>query len=1187
MINKNILIIFILLILIYQFCLKKNLNEHFHLHLPHIPSPPNYKKVINRITSVVSKPIQHGKVISKIKPSTVKTVLNKSWNKVKYVASHPMQDIKTIGNAAKNLEKAVSSINENELNSIFSKFSKEAADKIKNSHDKFLKAWTNRFKSCDDVMSYMNNFSKNIDNYLKKDMENNGKFFKKYGETVGKDISNFVKCWANPCFWILDIGCWTAIDLIFGAFTALITNVDGTDEEDDAEVNATFLLLCESLKYGLDEEEEGMVASLTLKYVIADTLIWTMLTGIINALIVPILAPPILVAVYMVTGSSNKQIADDISYSLCDLIAVVVATQIVNMALGEVAIFDLSFWVTTFISGLMCTGSWLGVEISSVIPGFVPILPQLIGSSTNCRVTHDRYRPQDTNMNNDNSGSNRNNENSSSNRNTDTSQVKFLGDNNVKSSSYSNLEVTPDSSSMIYFLKEQRKYKKINNGNCESNDMVTINDINNCSTAGLDVDGIKNYDNDMPQNGYNYGFSHPKGCIYDSKSKSLRFNKTGLSLCNDENLCYCLNKRPKELYSKLGPGLDSCTIIGLNPIKNADECNKAARNLGFNSIDASQPKGYSSTLGAGYKEISNTGIDSPSDCWIDPITKRAHYTPNKEGKCGTGGKDCLCRNFSLSAYKNDNYNLPLKDYKKDAIVNKRPKNVYQYSRNFAITDFDNCSNNNLGILKNELECRLAAKQFNLKYNGSIKNFDSKLKGCIYNSEDKSISYNENCICEFPSDRPKIIKNNKCENQNYYSIENKPTCDFYMKRVNALEYQKDMPKEGYVHNLGRPNGCALHNNSNKASYFVDSKEGNCGSNGFNCICSSNPLNEIVSSGKCEDKGLETIKTKNECDKAIENLGLPGYQDDMPYGGFIGGKGVGRPIGCALHALTDNPDSKASFFEGIGDWECGDNDFNCICSIPEEKKLKQVKKVKCSNKSSDQCYDSLSIQKKLSFNSKMICKNPYMKEEPIFKIYTLDPDGNKWYLNIPFSENMESISSEQVVKQTPKDLLIETIFSDSLTGNYVNDTNKGNLFSLVKNKNRILITTYQNYGQYILLFFQAENLVNLNSKMLDFLSSDKVSKEIDLYSGGFNINNKFKFKDGIELLNTKYEKVGYSKFWPNSCNFVTSNTHAEDRHINNLCNNQFSNDTNKNSFKYKLYIETINQSNVNTDLISIGN
>lgn len=1177
MINKNILIIMILiiLILIYQFCLKKNVIEHIHWH-PHLHIPSNYKKVTNTITSVVTKPIQYGKEFSKIKPSTVTTVLNKSWNKVKYVASHPIQDIKIIGNAAKNLEKAVSSINEKELNSIFSKFSKEAADKIKNSHDKFLKAWTNRFKSCDDVMSYMNNFSKNIDNYLKKDMENDGKFFKKYGETVGKDISNFVKCWANPCFWILDIGCWTAIDLIFGAFTALITNVDGTDEEDDAEVNATFLLLCESLKYGLDEEEEGIVSSLTLKYVIADTLIWDMLTGIINALVVPILAPPILVAVYMVTGSSNKQIADDISYSLSDLIAVVVATQIVNMALGEVAIFDLSFWVTTFISGLMCTGSWLGVEISSVIPGFVPILPQLIGTSNNCSVDHDRYRPQDANSNK---------KNSSSNGNTDTSQVKFLGDNKVKSSSYSNLEVTPDSSSMIYFLKEQRKYKKINNGTCESNDMVTINDINNCSTAGLDVNGIKNYDNDMPQNGYNYGFSHPKGCIYDSKSKSLKFNKTGLSLCNDENLCYCLNKRPKELYSKLGPGLDSCTSIGLNPIKNADECNKAARNLGYNSIDESQPKGYSSTVGTGYKEISNTGIDSPSDCWIDPSTKRAHFTPNKNGTCGTGGKDCVCRNFSLSSFKNDNYNLPLKDHSKDAVVNKRPKNIYEYSRNFAITDFDNCSNNNLRILKNELECRLAAEQFNLKYNGSVKNFNSKLKGCVYNSEDKSISYNENCICEFPSDRPKIIKNNKCENQNYYSIDNKPTCDFYMKRVNSLEYQKGMPKDGYVGNLGRPNGCALHNNSNKASYFVDSEKGNCGSNDFNCICSSNPLNEIVSSGKCEDKGLKTIKTKNECDKAIENLGLSGYQDDMPYGGLIGGKGVGRPIGCALHTLTDNPDSKALFFEGIGDWECGDNNFNCICSIPEEKKLRQVKKVNCPNKTSDQCYDSLSNQKKLSFKDKMICKNPYMKEEPIFKIYTLDPDGNKWYLNIPFSENMDSmqsISNEQEVKQTPKDLLIETIFSDSLTGNYVNDTNKATVFSLVKNKNRILITTYQNYGQYILLFFQGENLVNLNSKISDFLSSDKVSNEIDLYSCGFNINNKFKFKDGIELLNTNYEQVGYSKDWPNPCNFITSNTQLSND-VNNWCDNQSSNDTN--SFKYKLYIETINQNNVNNDLISI--
>lgn len=282
------------------------------------------------------------------------------------------------------------------------------------------------------------------------------------------------------------------------------------------------------------------------------------------------------------------------------------------------------------------------------------------------------------------------------------------------------------------------------------------------------------------------------------------------------------------------------------------------------------------------------------------------------------------------------------------------------SRLVRVTD-GTCKSNGYREINSTTECQVAGEHLTGRRNNDQEMQDNSYgyvgqrhvpEGCsisgskqkLFPDGQQTCSDHNPCICV---KKYQVLSSGQCKDKGLQSITSKIHCDEANIQLGLNGYQNDMdPKSGFnlsnVDKKSRPPGCAIHSSQypsgDKKAVFFQNGESECGDENFNCICGdSRDGYEVIDTGTCEDKGLETVTDKSQCDHVINQLRFDGYQDDMPSGGF---DGQGRPNGCAiqidryLHGKNSSFGGRQAAFFKEGTEKCGNNNFACICKPPSE-------------------------------------------------------------------------------------------------------------------------------------------------------------------------------------------------------------------------------------------------------------
>ena len=860
MLDKKLILISIFVIFIICIFSKKNKKvkenfsrrHHWHPHIHHV----HPQKVINTVKKNVKQiTTQTYDIVKPAKNFVSKQVSNKLSSK------SFLNSVNHIGDF-KQLKAFVDNHNIDELNKALSKINKKY-------HQELFDKWNNFESFSLKVGKDINSISKHV-----------GDAYVKIGNKIAKEELLALQSFLDPCYWALDFGCHLYVE-------TLVLSIESLLAENTAKDEVEFTSLIEFIKISIQELAEKVAEVVCQK--------------LVATLIVPLLSPIFILVIYSIT--KDKTYTVEISGVVTSLFEKVMTNLIIKGKTGV----TMTFIIINFVAGFMCSGNWFGIEISSVIKGFIPYAQiEFRALGLNCE--------------------------------------KAKKEPSYSQNKYDNLK------------KENNQYVYIHKGGtCETRGLLPITNLETCKKAGQFKVGNNKYDSRMPKDGYEGNVGRPFGCATHNLNHRLYMFNGGQGQCGQGNFgCLCLNKKLKKNTVVVRKG-KNCEESGYRTITVANKCFFALKNAGFYGYDVHQPRTYINNKET-YLPILDKGDDAPYGCTVDTTLtgewskNRGEFYQNKTGECGKNGKVCVCGDTKSSTYSN--LNAKLKETK-DLIITSNPLNVLNESKNFAITSNIDCLKNGLKNTSSEAMCQKAANELGIKYGGvdNTNNYKNSKPNCGYDKIKNEIKFYKNglncdntdsinCTCskniptveKIGDNYVKVLDNKKCSDHQNYKIDNESNCN-KLAKDNGMKYGGIDGTRKYS---SSPPGCGFDNQRNIVKFYKSGLD--CANkDNVDCLCkgkivsqsSSSTTNnktkklgnytQILNKTKCSSNNVLAITNDSKCSQLAKDNG-------MKYGGSDGTrKYSSSPPGCGY----DNNRNMVKFYRhGL---DCANNDrVDCLCS-----------------------------------------------------------------------------------------------------------------------------------------------------------------------------------------------------------------------------------------------------------------
>ena len=345
--DKNLVIITLLFSGVINFILHKILfryKENFHWHSHFHPHIHNFHPHIHHVhIPHVHVPHVH---VPHVHVPHVHPHLSGIMNTIEGPAKQAINGIKHLPGAVKSLEEYTAKFSKNVFQSTISSVNKNVVNKI----EKDIKKAGNFVVV---VSKDTAAISKHIANVTAR-----------LARKVAASELKFFKNLLNPCYWLLNGVCATAVGLADSAVIAALGS-SGDDEVEESGFDAAMKSIQEGIKSVPKDQAKGVA------------------TGLVSHLIIPLLAPPLILVLSVIQPNKvgNKLFVD----GMLNLTSKVLVNKLVdgkkekqydpygNEIKEDKPFISFNALLLTFVNGFICSGDWYGVKISDHINGFVPV----------------------------------------------------------------------------------------------------------------------------------------------------------------------------------------------------------------------------------------------------------------------------------------------------------------------------------------------------------------------------------------------------------------------------------------------------------------------------------------------------------------------------------------------------------------------------------------------------------------------------------------------------------------------------------------------------------------------------------------------------------------------------------------------------------------------------------------------